>query len=286
MVSLSSTEMLKNMFKNYGFGAYLFSQLTLEQLEKLQEIKPSLKTYLEDLFSGKINDPEALSVLEEKYRNNLWIHQPKVYEFNIDESKFNDLIKNDDIDVLQAGVAQIVSSHIPIISDTIRKGDVIYAKVGNKLESYFIFSDVIQLQNVYMRYQNLELVQPIQYMDILGSTPVNYWNEINIPKLSFEFELDLVLDKISWRKLEEENQNYLVGQFIHQKKKVYLLVPIQQFRTAADKLAVNLQITNRNIFLTKDPKNIIESHPLIFYADLNLDLQNIKNGEAEDEDEY
>lgn len=279
MVSLSSTESLKIMAENYGFGASLFSKISLEQMEKLQEIKPDFKIYLAQLFSGEINDPESLSILEEKYKNNLWIHEPTLFDLDLAEfDNINDLLSNDDIDSLQAGLSKMISNLITPMINQLRRGDVIYAKYREHLEAYYIYSSLLQLQNVYFRYKKLELIEPVLYFNIFGSTPANYWNGIHIPKLSFEFQLNLLLHHISWHKITEQNQNYLVGEFVYQKKKVYLFTPLDTtFKTAAEKLAVNLQLSNKTNFLTKDPKGIIPDHPLVFFADLNLDLQNIQS---------
>jgi hypothetical protein len=290
MVSLSSTEMLKTMFENYGFGSYLFSQLNLEQLERLQEIKPDFKDYLEKLFSGEIYDPESLSILEEKFKTNLFIHQPKVYELELEKKQIDKLVATDDIQILESGLSQIVSDNLfklISIQKEIRKGDVVYAfiKSNPTLDAYYIYGELINVQNVYLRYGKLEIIKPIQFMNILGSTPVNYWDKIDIPKLSFEFNLSLVFDKITWKKVVIEKQNYLIGEFIYQKRKVYLMVPIDKFRTAAYKLAAALQISTKTNFLTKDPKGIVPSHPLIFFADLTLDFQNIGFDEESEEDE-
>lgn len=296
MVSLSSTEMLKTMFENYGFGSYLFSQLNMDQLERLQEIKPDFKEYLEKLFSGEIYDPESLSILEQKFKDNLFIHQPKVYELELKQEQIDKLISTDNIDVLESGILKIVTENLfklLSIQTNLRKGDVIHAFMKSKssLDAYFIYSEQIPVQNVYLRFGKLEIIRPIQYMNILGSTPVNYWDNIDIPKLSFEFNLSLVFDKITWKKTSMEKQNYLIGEFIYQKRKVYLMIPIDQFRTSAQKLAVALQISTKTNFYTKDPKNIVSSHPLIFFSDLTIDNQlesrsslNREEDSAEDEE--
>jgi len=291
MVSLSSTEMLKTMFDNYGFGSYLFSQLNLEQLERLQEIKPDFKDYLEKLFSGEIYDPESLSILEGKIKNNLFIHQPKVYELELEMKQIDKLVASDDIQILESGLSQIVSDNLfklTSIQKEIRKGDVVHAFVKSNptLDAYYIYSELIVVQNVYLRYGKLEIIKPIQFMNMLSSTPVNYWDPIEIPKLSFEFNISIVLDKITWKKVVIEKQNYLIGEFMYQKRKVYLMVPIDKFRTAAHKLAAALQISTKTNFLTRDPKGIVPSHPLVFFADLSLDFQNIFSDDVEsDEDE-
>lgn len=284
MVSLSSTEMLKNMVENYGYGSYLFSQLSLEQLDRLHEIKPDFKDYLDMLFSGKIYDPEALSILEEKYKNNLYLHQPKMYELVIGKDEIQTFLDTDNIDILQSGIQDIIQEKLLDIAKQFRKGDVIYASMNDDYEGYYIYSDNIPLQNVYFRIHKLEIITPIRYMDILGSTPVNYWNDLNIPKLSFEFELGLVLDKIAWGKMKIENQNYLVGEFVYQKKKVFVMAPIEKFKTAGDKLAVSLQISNRKIFQTSDPKGIIPGNPVVFFADIESELENMQF-ETEDKEE-
>jgi hypothetical protein len=278
MVSLSSTEMLKTMFENYGFGSFLFSQLNMEQLERLQEIKPDFKEYLEKLFSGEIYDPESLSILEQKFKNNLFIHQPKVYELDLKQEQIDQLISTDNIDVLESGILQIVTDNVYkllSIQTNLRKGDVIHAFLKGKttLDAYYIYSETIPVENVYLRFGKLEIIRPILYMDMLGSTPVNYWENIDIPKLSFEFNLSLVFEKITWKKILIEKQNYLIGEFIYQKRKVYLMIPIDQFKTSAQKLAVALQLSTKTNFYTKDPKNIVSSHPLIFFSDLTIDTQ-------------
>lgn len=291
MVSISSTQYLEKMVENYGFGYSLFSQISLEQMEKLQEINPDLKIYLENLFSGKINDPEAIQILEEKFINYLWIHKPTIYEMNIEYSKIETLNETDEL-------LKFVRKKAGSLLDKMRKGDVLHIK--SKLntaserpqaECFIIYSGPnlnFSLQNVYLRYQKdkettpTEIITPIRYMDILGSTPVNYWESVKIPGLSFEFNLSLVEDKISWKKVEIKTQNYLVGEFKYKKRNSYLMIPLdERMLTSAQKLSVILQLSNRTIFQTNDPKNIIESHPSIFFADVSI-FYNEKDERSDD----
>jgi len=302
MVSISSTQYLEKMVENYGFGYSLFSQISLEQMEKLQEINPDLKIYLENLFSGKINDPEAIQILEEKFIDYLWIHKPTIYEMNIEYSKIETLIEATASHRLccersaqradrQSGnetarsetdeLLKFVRKKAGSLLDKMRKGDVLHVKSKlstdsergarselsfSKLsrpqaECFIIYSGPnlnFSLQNVYLRYQKdkdttpTEIITPIRYMDILGSTPVNYWESVKIPGLSFEFNLSLVQDKISWKKVEIKTQNYLVGEFKYKKRNSYLMIPLDErtirHLTSAQKLSVILQLSNRTIF--------------------------------------
>lgn len=273
MVSLSSNEMLKQMAENYGYGSYLFSQLSLEQLIKLEQIDPEFNKYLDYLFSGEISDPEALQILETKYNNDLMLHKPNVYEYDISDKQIQKLSSKDDIDFLQQELATLANKIAAKIDERLRIGDVILIK-GNGLHSYYMLQNINRLQNVYFQLNKLEIVDPIRYMNILGSTPVNYWNEIGIPSLQFEFDLQIVFEKISWGKVKVQNKNYLVGEFVYQKKKVFLIVPIEgkMPKASADKIALSLQINSRKAFETKDPNGIIPDDPVVFFANLENNI--------------
>jgi hypothetical protein len=231
---------------------------------------------LENLFSGKINDPEAIQILEEKFRNYLRVHKPKVYE--VKDESMNGSESLSDLLEAQACFSEGPSRLrrlVTEITDTskMRKGDVLHIKTKDT-ECFIIYSGPnlnFSLQAVYFRNQNTEIINPIRYMDILGRTPVNYWESVGIPGLSFEFELRLVSDKISWKKVEIKTQNYLVGEFRYKGRDSYLMVPLdERSKVSAHKLSVMLQLANRTIFQTEDPKGVIEPHPSIFFADVSI----------------
>jgi hypothetical protein len=284
MVSLSSNESLKNMVENYGFGTYLFSQLNDEQLDHLFESNEDFREYLEMLFSGKIYDPASLAILSRKYDQ--ISQEPNLFELEV-----SDFVRtSNDIDIFQAELLNFANEQLNQIKITeIRNGDVVYLYSTNptdRTESYYIYSYSLGLQNVYFRFGKTEIIEPIKYMDILGSTPVNYWNHLKIPNLCFEFDLQLVFEKIHWSKIKVENQDYLIGEFVNQKKKVYLLVPIQNLKSSANKIAVSLQISTKKLFLTTDPKGIIPGSPDVFFANLDMDSVSLPTSkEPIDEDE-
>jgi hypothetical protein len=289
MVSLSPNESLEKMVQNYGFGASLFSQISVEQIEVLQDKYPEFVSYLNDLFSGRIYDPQAFQILEEKYKNDLNIIRPTVYEMKIQKDQLLDMIEQDDVDLLVFKMNEWVKSIVKEISSQVRQGDVVFV-TGKDLSAYFIINKMFEPKNVYLQYAKLEINNPIRFMDLPGSTPINFWSEIEIPNLSFEFHMEELFEQIKWSKQNIRSQMYLVGIFNYKHKKVQVFVPIPKdfinMKRAADKLAVILQIQNKKVFLTEDPIGIVPNDPNVFFASVNEDRYLISQQEDEtDEDD-
>lgn len=287
MVSLSANEYLEKMVQNYGFGASLFSQISVEQIEILQDKYPEFVVYLDNLFSGRIYDPQAYQILEQKYKNDLNIIRPTVYEIEFRE-ELQDTIDQDDVDLLISKTLELVNTIVEQIQTRLRQGDVLFVS-GPDLSAYYIVNKIFQPQNVYFQYAKLEITQPIKFMDIPGSTPVNYWSDVGIPSLSFEFHMDEVFDQIKWSKQNIRSQFYLIGLFSYKHKKVQVFIPIPKdvnVKRAAEKLAVILQVQNMRVFLTQDPMGIVPNDENVFFASINQDRYKISDEENDDDDIY
>jgi hypothetical protein len=284
MVSLSANEYLEKMVQNYGFGASLFSQISVEQIEILQDKYPEFVDYLDNLFSGRIYDPHAYQILEQKYKNDLNIIRPNVYEIELQE-ELRSTIDQDDVDLLLSKTLELVSSISREIQTRYRQGDVLFVS-GPDLSAYYIINKMFEPKNVYFQYAKLEITEPIKFMEIPGSTPINYWSDIGIPNLSFEFHMDEVFDQIKWAKQNIRSQFYLIGQFSLKHKKFQVFIPLPKdtnVKRAAEKLAVILQIQNKRIFLTQDPMGIIPNDPNVFFASVNQDQYQISDEDIDDD---
>jgi hypothetical protein len=291
MVSLSRDEMLKNMVENYGFGSSLFCQLEIDDLERIQYLFPDFEIYLDNLLQGKIHDPLSKKILEEKYNNDLWLHYPQELEYEISSRDWRDLKDfKEDLERLASELNIWIEKDFQDETRKeykIRKGDVLYVFCEEAdLMGYFIMDT--KFRCVYLKVSDLELDIPVSgEFDMLGDTPANYWEIIQIPKLSFYFDLQGYFQKIKWEKLNQENQNYLVGSFQFQKRKIHLYVPINESTQEATKLAIGLNLQNQMIFYPKDPKQIVDSEPERFFAmpDLNLYVFE-KEDDQDEQDDY
>jgi hypothetical protein len=305
MVSLSTNEMIRQMVENYGFGAYLFHLVNLEELQIIQKLYPSFDVYLDDLFSGKIYDPASKEILEDKYKNSRWIHPPKEYQFKITSDlwkKVQDKLEKDDsitrLQILldrEINLAVGISPMPEIDSDPIadfRKGDVLHVS-GANIEAYYILDDVFQ--NVYLKYDDIILTDfIIGNFNMLLDTPANFWNELNIPELKFYFDFPEIFENVKWIKIEQKGQNYLLGEFNYYKTKQKLYIPLSNIKgigleekisQRADKLAVSLQIQKVNVFSTRDPNGIIPDGPNVFFAPRTNDVYVVEVLEDTENDE-
>lgn len=259
MVSLSTNEMLHQMVENYGYGAYLFSFLSMDQLEKLQQIDPDLDQYIDDLMTDKLYDPEAKQILIQKYKNDRWTHPPEFYQM-----EFTENFSDKDMNLLSKKILDWINQNLT--SKQFRKGDVLYIS-NQEIEGYYIFNE--KFINVYLRYKDeWEIIETVpESFDILGNTPANFWNEIDIPGLSFRFPLNQIFDNIKWSKKYIDSQNYLLGEFKFRKRKSKIYIPLSSSSTQdAKKLAIGLQLRNLVTFYPNDPQNIIASEPSTLFG--------------------
>ena len=285
MVSLSTNEMLRQMVENYGFGVTLFELTTLEQLEVIKKMYPVLEIYIDDLMSGKIYDPDAKSVLLEKYNDNRWINPPRKYELEIPNDVWkmiSDIINKENITQTQYRVTKQINlmvgmSYNPEIDSepisNFKKGDVlyVYGKYQDiKIEAYYILDKLFE--NVYFKYNDLIVADILSgNFNMLVDTPADFWNQMKIPELQIQYDLSSLFEQIKWSKIEKSGQNYLVGRFSIKNKKQFLYIPIPKTSQSANILAIALKMKNLDYFYPVDPRNIIPSGPNILFADSTND---------------
>ena len=293
MVSLSTNEMLHQMVENYGYGSYLFSLLNMDQLERLQQIDPEFDEYIEDLMTDKIFDPEAKNIFLNKYKNDLWIHLPSLYELEIDEKFWKEISKVEDQELFVARLYLWVNQELGLQTDNqdenhpvenFKKGDVCWIYSPSKeLQGYYILDD--KFRNVFIEYKNhWSRIDPVSAsFDILGNTPANFWQEIQIPELYFQMPMIQIFDLIHWTKQNIKGQNYLLGQFKYQKKKSKVYIPLpSKFTQEAKKLAISLQVKSMNVFYPNDPQGVIPSDPNTIFGILGEGEIMIDNFEDEE----
>ena len=288
MVSLSTNEMLHKMVENYGYGAYLFSFLDIDQLEKLQQIDHNFDEYLDNLMKDRIYDPQAKQILIQKYKNDRWIHSPKLYEMEIQEEDWHQILTEKDDPVLFSKKLFEFIHNENNSEHLFRKGDVLFVFYKNDFKGYYIM-DENKFTSVYLKYKDLwESVDPVPAsFDMLGQTPANYWNEIHIPDLTFHFRMNFLFEMIKWSKIKVKNQNYLCGDFKYEKRKSKIYIPLSFSSTQeAKKLAIGLQVRNITSFYPDDPKNIIASEPSVLFGylgeneiTLNIEEEGVNDSE-------
>ena len=290
MVSLSRDEMLRKMVENYGFGSSLFCQVSISDLERIQELYPDFEVYLDQLLQGMIHDPMAKRILEEKYQNDLWLHRPQELEYELSLKDWSNLEKyQNDLERLASELHFLLEKEFDDPtkeSYQIRKGDVLNLfREEEDLLGYFIMDT--KFRCVYLKLKDQYLDIPVSgEFDMLVNTPANYWNEIEIPNLSFYFDLPSYFSKCKWEKIKVEDQNYLDGEFEVQRRKIHLYVPINESHQDATKLAIGLNVENQILYLPKDPRHHVESGPTVFFTNLNQEILMIENKEDEVEIDY
>jgi hypothetical protein len=228
----------------------------------------------------------AKNILRTKYQNDLWLHQPQELEYQLSNSEWEMLsVHQEDIERLSSELNFILEKEFNpnrIQEFEIKKGDVLFVfHEQENLMGYFIMDT--KFRCVYLKLENVELEIPVSgEFDMLGNVPANYWEVVKIPKLSFYFDLQGIFSKIKWEKVKEQAQNYLIGDFEYQKRRIHLYVPINESNQDATKLAIGLNLQSQILFYPRDPEQILESEPTRFFASLNSDLYIHHEEEQED----